>query len=144
MTKKCFKCSKEKDLGEFYKHKEMNDGHLGKCKECAKLDATNHRNNNIDKIRAYDRDRASLSHRKKLASVIRKRYRKRYPLRSAANSMVSRAVRDGRITKPNKCEACADSSRIYGHHRDYYKPLEVMWLCQPCHKQQHKQEKQNA
>lgn len=34
----CFKCNKEKELTEFYKHPKMGDGHLGKCKECTKLD----------------------------------------------------------------------------------------------------------
>lgn len=37
-TKVCFKCQKEKLLSEFYKHAEMGDGHLNKCKYCTRRD----------------------------------------------------------------------------------------------------------
>jgi hypothetical protein len=34
--KKCIECGVEKELSGYYKHGQMADGHLNKCKECVK------------------------------------------------------------------------------------------------------------
>ncbi len=38
-TKICFKCNVDKPPLEYYKHKKMADGHLGKCKDCTRKDS---------------------------------------------------------------------------------------------------------
>lgn len=52
--KKCFKCLTVKPLDDYYKHPQMGDGHLNKCKECTKKDVQMNYTSNIDKYREYD------------------------------------------------------------------------------------------
>lgn len=37
---------------------------------------------------------------------------------------------------PEPCEACGDPNS-QKHHDDYSKPLQVRWLCRPCHLELH-------
>ena len=141
--KKCFKCEKEKPYSEFYKHKKMKDGYLGKCKECTKKDAVEHREANIDEIREYDRERSKLPHRVKRNVENTKKFREQFPHKYKAHSLVGNAVRDGRLVKPDKCPVCNETRQIEGHHDDYSKPLNVKWLCAKCHRQLHRDLRQS-
>jgi hypothetical protein len=131
--KKCFKCLAVKDLGEFYKHKGMADGHVNKCKECNKLDVRNNRESKVEYYREYDRDRGNRQATDYVSS-----YRNRYPMKYAAHILVYNAVRDGRLLKLDACSACGvNHDHIHGHHDDYAMPLAVRWLCPSCHKKWH-------
>jgi hypothetical protein len=141
MTKKCFKCRQVKELKEFYKHPPSKDGYLGKCKECTKRDVKLYREKNITKIRTYDRNRGKLPRRIESNAARNQLRRKQHPLKYAAHTRLNNAVRDGKIEKPKHCQQCGAKTRIHGHHRDYSKPLDVIWLCQICHKADHIKQK---
>ena len=148
--KKCFKCKESKPLSEFYVHLQMGDGHLNKCKECTKTDVKRHRKANVERIREYDRARSKLPHRRagdkarskalhriKANTERTKIYRKTFPLRYKAHSIINHALKSGKLIRPSICEACEQELRLNGHHDDYTKPLEVKWLCSPCHSELH-------
>ena len=135
--KTCFKCKTVKPLSDFYKHSGMADGHLNKCKGCNKNDSTANRNKNLEKIRAYDRERGKKPERIKASTEIVRDWRAEVERRHRAHSAVSHAIRRGDLVR-QACSRCGNS-RAVAHHEDYDKPLEVMWLCQPCHKQRHKE-----
>lgn len=135
----------------FYKHKKMADGHLNKCKDCTKNDANKHRDDNLEKIREYDRNRPNKYERakkqalyhsfgkgKEVALKATKKYEQANPIRYKANNAVSNAIRDGRLIRPKHCSKCGVECKPHGHHDDYTKPLEVRWLCIKCHNDFHK------
>ena len=132
MEKTCFKCGETKPFREFYRHNAMSGGRLNKCIDCTKLDAKNHRLLNLDRIRAYDRERGNRQSAEYLAN-----YRKRYPRKYKAHNAVNNAIRDGKIQKVSECSECGSDFHVEAHHDDYSKPLQVRWLCAACHKQWH-------
>jgi len=62
-------------------------------------------------------------------------YRQQHPERYLAWGAVKRALKSGRLVRPTVCEKCGrDGLRIEASHDDYSKPLDVKWLCVPCHR----------
>lgn len=87
---------------------------------------------------ALDRNkkRAKVSPEKVRAEV--KRHQEKHRDKYLARQWVRRAVARGKIIKPKNCQICnIEASRIEGHHEDYSKRLEVLWLCVDCHKKIH-------
>jgi len=133
MIKECFKCGETKDLDGFYKHPGTADGHLGKCKECTRADVAQHRADNIDAIREYDRERAKTPER--IAHLTRntRKWRKENPDGYKAHIDLNNAVRADNVFPPFHCQGCGEKRKLHAHHEDYFKPLEIKWLCPICH-----------
>lgn len=135
--KTCFKCGETKLLVEFYRHKATADGHLNKCKECTKADVRSYRGDNKDKIAEYEYERSKRPDRRLYAAEQGRRHRSENPQKYKARTAVGNAVRDGRLVR-KPCESCG-SRKSEAHHDDYSRPLDVRWLCKPCHVHAHKE-----
>jgi hypothetical protein len=152
--KTCRECNVEKPLSEFYAHAKMTDGHLNKCKQCVKERISRYAKANPDKkkqwAKNYANSEAGLKRAKAYLSTergkaVRKNrmdnYRKNHPIRDRARYLVSYEIKCGRLIRPEVCSCCNAECKPHGHHDNYTKPLDVTWLCEPCHKQWHKQNK---
>lgn len=66
-----------------------------------------------------------------------KRWRQQNPEKAVVHNIVRHAIESGKLERPAECEMCGESVSE-GHHQDYAKPLEVIWLCRACHNHVHR------
>lgn len=62
-----------------------------------------------------------------------------------SQNILEQAMIKGIVERKLACESCDETSvfkdgrtGVQAHHSDYNKPLDVMWLCQTCHHEWHK------
>jgi len=116
--KPCGACGERKSLDQYYR---LPDGVLGpkftsRCRECT----TQYYRDNKGRISARRQVRKSEN-----------------PLRELAHDFVKIAIRRGYLIRPDNCSQCGLKCTPDGHHADYHRPLDVVWLCRSCHKKLH-------
>lgn len=137
--KTCTKCGQTKTIVEFRNDRTRKDGKFPWCAECHREDA---RRRWEEKKKANNcRYKFDLEYRRNKACNFdpekQKEYRWNNKEKYYARTKLGNALRDGKIEKPINCSRCHRFSDIIeGHHPDYTKPLEVIWLCPYCHGEQ--------
>lgn len=126
-NKVCFMCRESKNLSDFSRDASRKDGHAARCKPC---DVKVH-------TKYYFKYKDLEWYKKKQINSARRSALKN-PDKAIARYKVKNAIRDGVLEKPNICALCSNSNtKLNAHHKDYSKPLEVIWLCIPCHRKIH-------
>jgi hypothetical protein len=142
--KGCSRCGVEKPLTEFYADKGSPDGRRSYCKPChlaqmkssrtaekRREDSRRRRERDPEAVREHSRAWAQANPERRRER--NQRFRAQHPEKDRAHNLVGKAVARGTLTKPDACEDCGRDGRIEAHHDDYARPLEVRWLCKPCH-----------
>lgn len=116
----------EQSKNSYYKHQE----------EIAKNRAVKRR---TPEGRKKSRERATEWRKKTKRTIVHvTRWKKDNPEKSAIHSLVVWAIKTGVLVRKEECEQCGLKCKTQGHHEDYSKPLEVIWLCTICHGEKHR------
>lgn len=118
-TKRCPICLEVKNVDDFYVNRFGRPSSY--CKSCQK----------------QQQKQWWLDHRTRKLEINRNwrmANRPRRYLMSKVSQIVFHAVKAGTLVRPGTCSKCGCSGKIEAAHSDYTKPLEVIWLCQPCHR----------
>lgn len=140
----CKLCNTTKDSSSFYASNKT------RCKECVKARVHAHRQENLERIRSYDRMRGSMPHRVAARKAYQrtpafaesheaavKRWEAKHPERKRASNAVHNAIRDRKLIPWPMCAMPECSCKPEAHHPDYSRPLDVVWLCDMHHKEVH-------
>jgi hypothetical protein len=139
-VKACFKCNRVLPLAEFYRHKRMADGHIGKCKACARADTAAYAAANPEIVRAKKAAWAKTDAARALQRRVYQRRKMTNPAELRANMLVGNAIKLGKLI-PQPCFVCG-AIKAEAHHADYSLPLGVTWLCKKHHVETHQLAKQ--
>lgn len=144
MFKKCSECQKTKPVTDFHWKSKKDGWRRSMCKPCCAIHRQtpeykalhkerNRRYRLTTKGRARTRE-GNTRYRKteKFKKAVQK-YRDKFPERRSAQVKLQNAVAGGKVVRPDSCLVCATKCIPEGHHHDYDKPFDVIWVCKKCH-----------
>ena len=135
--KKCSGCKEEKMESAFHVDRSKGEGLQGYCKDCVAIYMRDYRRSRKTEIQEQGREYNQTPAGKERRKRGDKNYRKKFPEKIKAINVVNHAIREGKICRPLICKKCGEQGKVQAHHPDYSKPLEVKWLCVPCHVKKH-------
>ena len=140
ITRKCSRCLQARTLDCFHRNKNELLGRSYRCKPCTKIsDSARFQSDAFKTYVERNRDRMRENDRRRNKTV---KYRIRKEIDRRANMVETKARQDlrnsvaaGRIIR-KPCEVCGNI-KSQGHHEDYSKPFDVIWLCALHHRYLH-------
>lgn len=134
--KKCSICNKLRNDNDFYFRWDRLC-YRKDCKDCIKLRSRGYRGQHLEYYKGYNKEyfianrehlnKKQLAYYHKMKIIFHQKYR--------ARDLLHDAINRGQVQKRN-CEICLED-KVQGHHSDYTNSLDVLWLCERCHKLLH-------
>ena len=149
--RRCASCKRVKPITEFRIWKKGDTRRPSSlCDECRRASYKTPEYRSAQNARMA-RDRA-LGKRKQPDLRHARSREANHPEKIKAKRLVRTAIAAGKLIKPRLCEVCKTEppplrdgrSGLQAHHADYSKPLDVRWLCHPCHVLEHKNEERRV
>ena len=128
LEKRCFRCGRLLPLSEFYKHKQMADGHLNKCKECTKNDASKNYSKKSQDEMWMEKERARSRE---------KYHRLGYYKKGSGGNMTTLNKIEGTTSKRLRNKGY-DTNGKEAHHWNYNEPKSVLLMSRKAHRRLHR------
>lgn len=157
LRSECIECLKKKNKEYSQKNseklRESQKSYYRKNKERVLKYGRDYRTNHPERVRStqkkiyYSRTPEDWKRVKENAARFKKtekakewnrKYRALKKYEAKARWILNNAVRDKLIVRPERCQICNREEKVEGHHSDYDNPLQVVWVCQECHRNIHK------
>ena len=134
--KTCSKCGRKLPVTSFNWRNKAEGDRQDTCREC--FSRYNHERYLRKRAEIKDAVRKYMAENSETVLKTRLATNARHPTKVNARKCVEAAINAGVLKRPDHCSGCGCSNsehRIEAHHNDYSKPLDVIWLCTPCHRE---------